>query len=234
MLTPEGAVRQSVDFLCFNVYLHQEHAFKNYLARLQILAESKPLLLGEFGIDSLREGEARQCEILEWQIESAFRGGLAGAVVFAFTDDWWRGGRQIEDWEMGLTTRDRQPKAAFRTVQKTFRAAPYFPLPRCPRVSVVVATYNGERTLKACLDSLERLNYPNYEVILVDDGSDDTTRQIAFAHPNVRYFRHEKNLGLSVARNTSIAAATGRSSLSRTRTAGRTKTGCIIWWAVCC
>ena len=200
---------QSVDFLCFNVYLHQEQPFKNYLARLQMVAESKPLLLGEFGIDSLREGEARQCEILEWQIEAAFRGGLAGAVVFAFTDDWWRGGRQIEDWKMGLTTHDRQPKAAFETVQKMFRAAPYFPPPRCPRVSVVVASYNGERTLKACLDSLERLNYPDYEVILVDDGSTDTTRQIACAHPNVRYFRHEKNLGLSVARNTGIAAATG-------------------------
>ena len=90
-----------------------------------------------------------------------------------------------------------------------FRAAPYFPLPRSPRVSVVVASYNGERTLKACLDSLERLNYPDYEVILVDDGSTDATRQIALAHPNVRYFRHEKNLGLSVARNTGIAAATG-------------------------
>jgi glycosyltransferase involved in cell wall biosynthesis len=90
-----------------------------------------------------------------------------------------------------------------------FRAAPYFPLPRSPRVSVVVPSYNGERTLKACLDSLERLNYPDYEVILVDDGSAETTRQIAFAHPKVRYFRHEKNLGLSVARNTGIAAATG-------------------------
>ena len=200
---------QSVDFLCFNVYLHQRQPFENYLARLQMLAESKPLLLGEFGIDSLREGEACQSEILEWQIQSAFRGGLAGAVIFTFTDDWWRGGRQIEDWKMGLTSRDRKPKAAFGTVQKMFCAAPYFALPRCPKVSVVVASYNGERTLKACLDSLERLNYQDYEVILVDDGSADTTREVAFAHPNVRYFRHEKNLGLSVARNTGIAAASG-------------------------
>ena len=200
---------QSVDFVCFNVYLHERQPFESYLARLQMLAESKPLVLGEFGIDSLREGEARQGEILEWQIQSAFRGGLAGAVVFSLTDDWWRGGRQIEDWKMGLTTCDRQPKAAFWTVQKAFRAAPHFPLPRCPRVSVVVASYNGERTLKACLDSLEQLDYPDYEVILVDDGSTDTTRELAFAHPNVRYFRHEKNLGLSVARNTGIAAALG-------------------------
>jgi O-antigen biosynthesis protein len=200
---------QSVDFLCFNVYLHQPQAFESYLARLQMLAEGKPLLLGECGMDSLREGEARQAELLEWQIESSFRGGLAGAVVFTFTDDWWRDGRQIDDWKMGLTTADRQPKAGFGAVQRVFGAAPHFPLSRSPRVSVVVASYNGERTLKACLDSLAQLNYPDYEVILVDDGSADTTRQIALAHPNVRYFRHEQNLGLAVARNTGIAAASG-------------------------
>ncbi|HOC56389.1 MAG TPA: glycosyltransferase [Verrucomicrobiota bacterium] len=200
---------QRVDFVCFNLYLHQERPFRNYLARLQMHAEPKPLLLGEFGIDSLREGEARQAEMLGWQIENTFRSGLAGAIVFTFTDDWWRGGHQIEDWKMGLTARDRQPKPAFGVVGRMFGAAPYFPLPRYPRVSVVVASYNGERTLKACLDSLGRLNYPDYEVILVDDGSTDATRQIAFAHPNVRYFRHEQNLGLSAARNTGIAAATG-------------------------
>ena len=44
-----------MDFVCFNVYLHQPQPLKNYLARLQMLAESKPLLLGEFGMDSLRE-----------------------------------------------------------------------------------------------------------------------------------------------------------------------------------
>jgi GT2 family glycosyltransferase len=207
---PTGFLRpHSEDFVCVNVYLHQQEPLANYLARLQMQADGKPLLLGEFGLDSLREGEARQCELLEGQIEAAFRGGLAGVIVFTFTDDWWRGGRQIEDWKMGLTSLDRKPKLAFRTVQRMFRAAPYFPMPRHPRVSVVVASYNGDRTLKACLDALGRLNYPDYEVILVDDGSTDTTRQIAGAHPNARYFRHEKNLGLSVARNTGIAAATG-------------------------
>src|SRR5258705_5205372 len=59
---------QSVDFVCFNVYLHQPQPFKNYLARLQMLAEARPLLLGEVGIDSLREGEDRKCEMLQWQI----------------------------------------------------------------------------------------------------------------------------------------------------------------------
>jgi GT2 family glycosyltransferase len=200
---------QSLDFVCFNVYLHQEQPFKNYLARLQMLADSKPLLLGECGVDSVREGEPHKCEMLQWQIADAFRGGLAGAVVFSFTDDWWHSGRPVDDWEMGLTTRDRRPKASFAVVQKAFAAGPYLPLIRHPRVSVVVASFNGERTLKSCLASLGRLNYPDYEVILVDDGSTDTTQQIALLHPKVRYFRHEKNLGLSVARNTGIAAATG-------------------------
>ncbi len=46
-------------------------------------------------------------------------------------------------------------------------------------------------------------------MILVDDGSTDSTPRIAAAHPQVKCFRHEKNLGLSVARNTGISAATG-------------------------
>ena len=200
---------QSVDFLCFNVYLHHRQPFRNYLARLQMLAGPKPLLLGEFGMDSLREGEANKCAFLEWQIEEVFRGGLAGAIVFGFTDDWWHQGLAVKDWAMGLTTRERQPKESFRSAQKMFAAAPHFPLPRYPKVSVVVASYNGERTLKACLDSLCRLNYPDYEVILVDDGSTDGTPQIARLYPNVRCFRHQRNLGLSVARNTGIAAAAG-------------------------
>lgn len=197
------------DFVCFNLYLHQQEAYKNYLARLQMLAEGKPLLLGESGIDSLREGEARKCEMLGWQIEGAFRAGLAGVVVFSFTDDWWRGGAAVEDWEMGLTTRQREPKPSFGAVHRAFRGAPFFPLARIPKVSVVVASYNAERTLRACLDSLEHLNYPDCEIILVDDGSTDTTAQIASLYSRIRYLRHPINRGLSVARNTGIAAATG-------------------------
>src|SRR5665213_3085573 len=66
---------QNIDFYCFNVYLHQQRPFENYLARLQMLADAKPLILGEIGIDSLREGEAQKCEMLERQIESSFRAG---------------------------------------------------------------------------------------------------------------------------------------------------------------
>jgi GT2 family glycosyltransferase len=199
---------RTVDFVCFNVYLHQTRAFERYLARLQILADSKPLVLGEFGLDSIREGEVNKCEILETQIEAACRAGLAGTVIYSYTDDWYRGGQQIEDWAFGLTTRERQPKKSFYAVQKLYAAAPYFPLPRYPRVSVVVASFNGARTLEACLASLARLNYPDYEVILVDDGSTDNTPEIAQRYPKVRNLR-QTNQGLSAARNAGITAATG-------------------------
>src|SRR5439155_1664890 len=98
---------QNIDFVCFNVYLHSRKSFENYLARLQTLSDAKPLVLGEFGMDSLREGEALNCE-----------------------------------------------------------------------------------------------------VILVDDGSTDSTPEIAKEFPGVRCIRQD-NHGLSVARNTGTAAATG-------------------------
>ena len=199
---------ESIDFVCFNVYLHHQKSFAGYLARLQTLADAKPLILGEFGMDSIREGEAHKGEFLKWQIELAFRGGLAGTVVFSFTDDWFRGGMQIEDWGFGLTRRDRQPKDSFRVVQQQYQIAPHFSLPKEAKVSVVVATYNGSRTLQNCLESLGRLNYSDYEVILVDDGSTDRTPEIAKAFPAVRYIR-QANQGLSAARNTGIRAATG-------------------------
>ena len=199
---------QNVDFFCFNVYLHHRRPFENYLARLQMQADTKPLILGEFGVDSKREGEAEKCEVLSWQIEAAFRGGLAGLIVFAYTDDWCVSGHEVTDWFMGLTTRERQKKDSFFAVQKAFSIAPYFPLTHYPKVSVVVASYNGGRTLKVCLDSLVRLNYPNYEVILVDDGSTDTTPEIVSLYKTIRYIR-QTNHGLSVARNTGINASTG-------------------------
>ena len=200
---------QNIDFLCFNVYLHNRKPFDNYLVRLQTMAGSKPLILGECGIDSIREGEAAKCEILSWQIEGAFRNGLAGAVVFSFTDDWVRNGAQIDDWAFGLTTKDRRPKTSFAAVKKAFETGADFELVYYPKVSVVIASYNGAATLEACLKSLEDLNYPNYETILVDDGSTDETPKIAAKFEKVRSIRYEENQGLSVARNTGIQAAVG-------------------------
>lgn len=196
------------DFVCFNVYLHDAKALGNYLARLQLLADTKPLVLSEVGLDSLRHGEGRQAELLARQVEVAFQSGLAGTIVYSYTDEWYKDGRLIDEWRFGLTTANRTRKPAFAAVRDIFAAAPALPSPS-PRVSVVVAVYNGARTLKACLDSLAHLRYPDYEVLVVDDGSTDATPRIAADFPGIRYLRHPANLGLSVARNTGIDAATG-------------------------
>src|SRR5215469_14874339 len=48
------------DFVCFNVYLHDEAAFRRYVARLQNVAVDRPLVLTEFGVDSIRQGAEGQ------------------------------------------------------------------------------------------------------------------------------------------------------------------------------
>ena len=50
----EYLLPQNVDFFCFNVYLHDQRDFERYLLRLQNLAEERPLILGEFGMDTIR------------------------------------------------------------------------------------------------------------------------------------------------------------------------------------
>jgi len=208
----EYLLPQNSDFTTFNVYLHNQDDFERYLARLQNLAEDKPLILGEFGMDTIRHPEEEQAEMLTWHIESVVRGGLAGTIIYAWTDEWFRGGMEITDWAFGLVRRDRTTKKAYGAVKALFAGdAPVIrrvPLPRYPKVSVIVCSYNGAKTLERCLESLKEVDYPDYEVILVDDGSKDNTQEIAARHPWVRNIRQE-NKGLSVARNVGAMAAEG-------------------------
>src|SRR5207249_4837459 len=71
------------------------------------------------------------------------------------------------------------PKPALSAVRQAFAEVPFAPNLPWPRISVVVCTYNGARTIRDCFESLERLAYPDYEVIVVDDGSTDATAGIA-------------------------------------------------------
>ena len=197
-----------LDFVSFNVYLHDEEAFRRYLGRLQNIASDRPLVLTEHGIDSHRLGAETQAEILAWQVRAAFESGVAGTCVFSWTDDWFTGGYHIDDWSFGLVTRDRKRKPAFHAVQAEFASDLPPALPKYPRVSVVICAYNAERTMRACLDSLRALRYPDYEVIVVNDGSTDGTRAIAERYAEFTLINQE-NRGLSVARNVGAARATG-------------------------
>lgn len=79
-----------------------------------------------------------------------------------------------------------------------------------PLVSVVIASYNAERTLPAALDSVIAQSYENIEVIVVDDGSVDNTADVlAHQYPQVRCIR-KSNGGLPSARNSGCLAANGR------------------------
>ena len=196
-----------LDLVCFNVYLESQKNFEAYLARLQTLAGNRPLLMTEVGLDSRGQGQVRQAEVLDWQVRTTFAAGCAGAFVFAWTDDWYSRGEDVHDWDFGLTDRQRKPKPALAAVRHAFSELPFpsdFPW---PRISVVVCTFNGHRTIRDCLNGLEKLRYPNYEVIVVDDGSRDGTAAIAQEY-GFRVISTE-NRGLSAARNTGLEAATG-------------------------
>ena len=196
-----------LDFVCFNVYLESQTALEAYLPRLHNIAGDRPLVMSEVGIDSVRHGEGRQADVLAWQIRSSFTLGCAGAFVFSWTDEWFRGGDYVHDWAFGLTDADRKPKPALTAVRNAFAAVPVPSALKSPRISVVVCSYNGSRTIADCLDGLRRLNYPNYEVIIVNDGSLDRTAEIA-ALSGFRLINTE-NRGLSHARNVGLANATG-------------------------
>jgi glycosyltransferase involved in cell wall biosynthesis len=196
-----------LDFACFNVYLESQKCLDAYLARLHNIAGDRPLVMAEMGLDSLRNGEEAQAQVLDWQIRTSFAGGCAGAFVYAWTDEWFRGGAEVDDWKFGLTDRNRGAKPALAAVQQVFTEVPFMEEVPWPRVSVVICSHNGARTIRDSLEGLKKLTYPNYEVIVVDDGSVDRTAAIAGEY-DCRVIR-TANQGLSSARNTGWQAATG-------------------------
>ena len=108
----EYLVTEFLDFLSFNVYLHREADFRRYLWHLHNLAGDRPLVLTEIGMDSIRQGTNTQAETLGWQVGAAFETGVAGTVIFSWTDDWYAcsgaEGFQVDDWAFGLVDRARE------------------------------------------------------------------------------------------------------------------------------
>jgi glycosyltransferase involved in cell wall biosynthesis len=76
-----------------------------------------------------------------------------------------------------------------------------------PRVTIIVASYNGEAFLGETLESAFAQDFDSFEVVFVDDGSEDGTAEIAQSFP-VRYV-HQSNQGLPAARNSGLALARG-------------------------
>ena len=164
------------DFVCFNVYLENRQNMRAYLRRLQHVAGGLPLLLGECGSDSVRRGAAGQARIITGHAREVEGQDLAGSFVFSYTDDWYTGGQQVEDWGFGVTRADRSEKPAALALRRAWARQMSPPKLsansklRWPKVSIVVCSYNGAATLEQCLDSLGNRGSPLQEFSAAGKG----------------------------------------------------------------
>jgi len=81
-----------------------------------------------------------------------------------------------------------------------------------PFFSIVITTYNRAGIVRRCLDSTLAQGFADFEVVVVDDGSEDGTAETlrrAYDDPRLRVVRHEDNRGINPARHTGVATATG-------------------------
>lgn len=80
-----------------------------------------------------------------------------------------------------------------------------------PRVSIIIINWNGRDNLHRCLQSLANQTFTDFEILVVDNGSDDgSTRLVRDEFPQVRLLEQSENLGFAKANNIAAAAARGR------------------------
>ncbi len=195
------------------MFLERAADLRSYLSHLHTVAGDLPVVLGETGLDAGRgpaggAGEAAQAAALDWQLETALERGVAGTCVFSWTDEWWVGDAAVEGWHFGLTRADRSPRPAL-DVARRWNGATVADLRApdgWPGISVVVCAYNAAATLDECLRHTCALDYPNLDVVVIDDGSTDRTAAIAAGQPRARLITIPHG-GLSVARNAGWQAA---------------------------
>jgi glycosyltransferase involved in cell wall biosynthesis len=166
---------------------------RSSIIRLHNLAEARPVVL-EFA-----SVLADQDDVIAY----AFGLGAAGVVAQAPRRD-QSSSKLLMDGFLSFKPLDASELMPFLALNGSCPPKPAW----TPKVSVIVCAYNAERTMRQCLESLRKLDYPNFEVIIVDDGSRDATAQIAVEFPEFRLIR-QPNKGLSVARNVGLHAALG-------------------------
>jgi glycosyltransferase involved in cell wall biosynthesis len=193
----------NADFSAMNVYLEQPEKYQAYLKRLHHLAGDRPVLISEFGVDSVTHGVEKQREMLGWSLEITQSEGMAGWTCFSWSDRWLVGGESNSQWGFGLFDRVGGAKEALKVFEKNW--VPDFSM---PMISVIICVYNGADRIGAAIQSLESLNYPHYEVIVVDDGSSDETRDVVRKYPFARLVE-ARHGGLSAARNLGAEKAKG-------------------------
>ena len=76
-------------------------------------------------------------------------------------------------------------------------------------VSVIIPTYNRAKYITSAIDSVLSQTYNNIEIIVVDDGSNDSTREVLYRYGNKIRYVYQENLGVSAARNRGIELSKG-------------------------
>ncbi len=79
-----------------------------------------------------------------------------------------------------------------------------------PSVSIVSINYNGAQVTCEMLESLKKITYPNFEVIIVDNASREDPSIIFEKHPWIKFIRSDKNLGFAGGNNLGFKQATGK------------------------
>lgn len=83
-----------------------------------------------------------------------------------------------------------------------------------PLISVITPVYQGEALLPECVESVRRQTFPDWELLVIDDGSTDGTRTLcgryAAEDPRIRVIAQPRNLGVSAARNRGLQEARGQ------------------------
>jgi glycosyltransferase involved in cell wall biosynthesis len=78
-----------------------------------------------------------------------------------------------------------------------------------PKLSVIIPTYNNDRYIQRAISSLLEQSFKDFEIIIVDDGSTDDTRDIVKAYGDSIRYIYQENKGLAGARNTGIDVSNG-------------------------
>lgn len=87
--------------------------------------------------------------------------------------------------------------------------APSLPKNKIPKVSVIIPVYNGSKYIQTAIKSVLTQTYSDYEIIVIDDGSTDDTREQLAPFKNQIFYLYQENQGSAAARNLGIKLAKG-------------------------
>ena len=136
----------------------------------------------------------------------------ADQYVFEFWYHFWRVMTTLFTASIVLGTSRVVLFVVLALIQRSRERHRVFPVGNFPSVSVIIAAYNEEKVINRTVEALLNSDYPNLEVIVVDDGSKDATSDVVLAaygnHPKVRVLR-KPNGGKASALNRGLQAARG-------------------------